>query len=137
MTITARQTKLLHVAKRQIGLDDETYRLALVKIAGVTTSKDLTQEGFTAVMGMFEYCGFRPFEASGKSYGKRKGFATPAQVELIRTLWMEIHRERALDEDALNGWLLKFHKVSSLRFLTEGAAPKVITGLKAWKNRAK
>ena len=137
MTITARQTKLLHVAKRRIGLDDETYRLALVKIAGVTTSKDLTQEGFTAVMGMFEYCGFRPFEASGKRYGKRKGFATPAQIELIRKLWMEIHRQRELDEDALNGWLLKFFKVSSLRFLTEGAAPKVITALKAWKSRAK
>jgi len=136
MTITARQTKLLHVAKRQIGLDDETYRLALVKIAGVTTSKDLTQEGFTAMMGMFEYCGFRPLEASGKSYGKRKGFATPAQIELVRTLWMELHGTRALDEDALNGWLLKFFKVSSLRFLTEQAAPKVITALKKWKSRA-
>ena len=30
-------------------MDDDTYRLALVKIAGVTTSNDLTQDGFEAV----------------------------------------------------------------------------------------
>ena len=117
-------------------MDDDTYRLALVKIAGVTTSNDLTQDGFEAVMGFFDHCGFKPTVAAGASYGSRPGFASPAQVELIRSLWMEVHHERDLDEGALNGWLRKFFKVSSLRFLPVQAAPKVITALKVWKQRA-
>ena len=94
------------------------------------------RQGFDAVMGFFEHCGFRPTVAAGASYGARPGFATPAQVELIRVLWMELHHQRDLDEAALNGWLRKFFKVSSLRFLSAAAAHKVITALKGWKHRA-
>ena len=87
-------------------------------------------------MGFFEHCGFKPTVAAGTSYGNRPGFASPAQVELIRSLWMEVHHTRDLDEAALNGWLRKSFKVSSLRFLPVQAAPKVITALKVWKSRA-
>ena len=135
MTISKQQKTILHVAKTKLGLSDETYRLALVKIAGVITSNDLNTEGFDAIMGFFEHCGFRPTVSAGQSYGNRPGFDSPAQVELIRSLWMEVHHERGLDESALNGWLRKFFKVSSLRFLPVQHAPKVITALKAWKQR--
>ena len=135
MAITSNQKKLIHFAAKKLGLSDDTYRLALVKIGGVTSSNDLTPEGFEALLGYFEYCGFRPLVAEGASYGKRKGFASPAQVELIRTLWMELHRAAELDEAALHGWLNKWFKVSSLRFLTDKTAPKVITALKAMKQR--
>lgn len=136
MTISKRQKAILHVAKGKLGLDDDTYRLVLVKIAGVTTSNDLTQGGFEAIMGFFDHCGFKPTVAAGASYGNRPGFASPAQVELIRSLWMEVHHARDLDEGALNGWLRKFFKVSSLRFLPAATAPKAITALKVWKSRA-
>jgi hypothetical protein len=136
MTISAKQKSILHVAKGKLGLDDDTYRLALVKIAGVTSSTDLTSEGFNAVMGFFEHCGFRPLVAEGVSYGNRPGFASQAQLELIRSLWMELHHAATLDEAALNGWLLKWFKVSSLRFVKAENAPKVITALKLWKRRA-
>ncbi|WP_269814391.1 hypothetical protein [Pseudogemmobacter bohemicus] len=33
------------------------------------------------------------------------------------------------------GWLRKYHKVDSLRFVTLDAARKIITALKAWKAR--
>lgn len=134
--ITKRQKAILYVAKSKLGLDDETYRLALVKIAGVTTSNDLDTAGFEAIMGFFEHCGFRPLTAAGASYGNRRGFASSAQVELIRSLWMEVHDEHQLDEAALNGWLRKFFKVSSLRFLPVQTASRVITALKTWKRRA-
>ena len=134
--ISKRQKAILHVAKAKLGMDDETYRLVLLKVAGVTTSNDLTQDGFEAVMGFFDHCGFKPTVAAGASYGNRSGFASPAQVELIRSLWMEVHREHDLDEGALNGWLRMFFKVSPLRFLPAATAPKVITALKVWKSRA-
>ena len=60
MTITNPQKKLLHVVKGKLGWDDELYRQVLVRIAGVTSSVDLDREGFEAIMGFADYCGFRP-----------------------------------------------------------------------------
>ena len=131
------QKALLHVAKGKLRMNDETYRQVLVRIAGVTTSTDLDREGFEAVMGFFEYCGFQPIDTSAPRYGEGPGMASFAQIELIRELWREIHRERTCDDEALAGWLRKYQKVDSLRFLTAPAARKVITAFMAWKARAR
>lgn len=135
MTLTNPQKAILHVAKSKLHWDDETYRMVLVRIAGVTTSKDLDQDGFAAVMGFAEYCGFRPLERGAPRYGDRPGMATFAQLELIRELWRELHDQATCDDEHLTGWLLKYHKVSSMRFLTLEAARKCIVALKAWKAR--
>lgn len=98
---------LLHVAKGKLRMTEETCRQALVRIAGLPTFTDLDREGFEAVMGFFEDCGFQPSDTSAPRHGE---------------LWREIHRDRACDDEALAGWLRKYQKVDSLRFLTaEGA----------------
>lgn len=135
MSLSRPQTSILHVAKAKLKWDDELYRQVLVRIAGVTTSKDLDQDGFEAVMGFMEFSGFRPLEKGAPRYGNRPGMATYAQLELIRELWRELHDQATCDDDALTGWLLKYHKVSSMRFLTLEAARKCIVALKAWKAR--
>ncbi len=135
MSLSRPQTSILHVAKSKLKWDDETYRLVLVRIAGVETSKDLDQAGFEAVMGFAAYCGFRPLEKGAPRYGNRPGMATYAQLELIRELWRELHDQAVCDDEALTGWLLKYQKVSSMRFLTLEAARKCIVALKAWKAR--
>ncbi len=114
-----------------------SYRTVLARIAGVTTSNDLDQAGFEAVMGFADYCGFRPLGKGAPRYGNRPGMATFAQIELIRELWRELHDQATCDDDALTGWLLKYHTVSSFRFLTLDAARKAITALKAWKTQPK
>jgi Protein of unknown function (DUF1018) len=136
MTIDRRKLALIHVAKTKLNLGDDSYRSALVQIGGVASSKDLDQAGFEAMMGFFEYLGFTPLVAKGPTYGRRPGMASFAQIELIRALWAE-HTHRAYPgEDQLNAWLEHYFKLSSLRFLSAGAAPKVITALKAMKARA-
>lgn len=136
MTISKPQKAILHVAKAKLGLDDDLYRQALVRIAGVTSSTELDQDGFEAVMGFFFYCGFRPLGKGAPRYGNRLGMATYAQLELIRELWREVHDQAQCDDAALMGWLRKFFKVDSMRFLTMDGARKAITALKAWKSRA-
>ena len=135
MTLSRPQKAILHVAKAKLAWSDDDYRSALVRIAGVTTSSDPDQEGFEAMMGFADYCGFRPLAKGAPRYGDRSGMATFAQLELIRELWRELHDQAACDDEALTGWLLKYHKVSSMRFLTLEAARKVIVALKAWKAR--
>lgn len=137
MTLTRPQISLIHVAKAKLGWDDDTYRAVLVRIAGVTTSKDLDQDGFEAVMGFADYCGFKPLGKGAPRYGVRPGMATFAQLELIRELWREVHGQPVCDDAGLSGWMLKYHKVHSMRFLTLDAARKIITALKAWKARPK
>lgn len=136
MTISKAQKAIIHVAKGKLGWDEDTYRQVLIRIAGVTSSTELDQEGFSAVMGFAEYCGFRPLGKGASRYGNRPGMATFAQLELIRELWREVHGARECDDAALLGWLRKFFKVDSMRFLTMEGARKAITALKAWKSRA-
>lgn len=135
MKLSRAQKAILHVAKAKLGWDDDTYRMVLARIAGVTSSVDLDQQGFEAMMGFAHYCGFRPLARGAPRYGDRPGMATFAQLELIRELWREVHGTRTCDDEALTGWLRKFFKVDSMRFLTLDAARKVITALKAWKSR--
>ena len=134
--ISKAQKAIIHVAQGKLGWDEETYRQVLVRIAGVTSSTELDQDGFSAVMGFAEYCGFRPLGKGAPRYGNRPGMASFAQLELIRELWREVHGARECDDAALLGWLRKFFKVDSMRFLTMEGARKAITALKAWKSRA-
>lgn len=134
MSISKKQKAILHVAKGKLKVSDTQYRTALVQIAGVESSTDLDQGGFEAMMGLFEYLGFAPLTARGPDYGARPGMASFAQIELIRVIWSEY--TKGADEDALNKWLLRSFKVSSLRFLTKAAGQKAITALKHMKRRA-
>lgn len=135
MSISKNQLKLVWVAKTRLRINETDFRSALVQIAGVTSTKDLDQDGFRALVGFFEYCGFEPFSKRGEDYGVRPGMASFAQIELIRTLWHEYTRG-AGDEDMLNRWLDHYWKISSLRFLKKATAPRIITALKAMKSRA-
>lgn len=134
MPLSKKQKALIHVAKAKLGLGEDAYRSCLVQIAGVESSAELDRDGFDAIMGYFEYLGFRPVVPRGPTYGERPGFASPAQVLLIRDLWAEYTHGAA--ENALNTWLARCWKVASLRFLTKADAQKAITALKAMKARA-
>lgn len=136
MALARTQYALLNIARKDTGLTEGQYRAALARIAQVESAKNLDQAGFTAMMGMFEWLGFTPTQAQGKDFGKRAGMASFAQVELIRVLWREYTRGAYEGEAELNKWLLRTHKVSSLRFMSHDQARKAITGLKAMKKRA-
>lgn len=129
MPITRNQIKLLHVAKGKLRLADADYRAILVHLAECTSSTELDRAGFEAVMGFFEYLGFKPQEKTGPDYGNRPGMASFAQLELIRSLWSEWSN----GQDGLNTWLKRTFKVDSLRFVTADMAPRIITALKAMK----
>ena len=135
MPLSNSQNRILHVAKAKLKMPDDEYRSSLAVIAGVTSSTELDQAGFEAMMGFFDWMGFKPLQKSGPNYGTRPGMASFAQIELIRVLWREWTGQAlgAVDETGLNTWVKRVFKVDSLRFLTALQAPKVITALKAMK----
>ena len=59
MAIGRRKKALVHIAKEDLRLDDESYRQVLKGVAGVESSTQLTVEGFEKVMRRFEEMGFK------------------------------------------------------------------------------
>ncbi|MBN8479499.1 MAG: regulatory protein GemA [Burkholderiales bacterium] len=83
----------IHIAKAQLGLDDDTYRAMLWTVARVRSAKDLDAGGREAVLLHLRGCGWKDTApAGGTPY--RKG--TPAA--LIRWLWTQLHRAGGVDD---------------------------------------
>lgn len=136
--ISPNQVRLIHVARAAISFPDDTFYRVLQTFGGVNSTADLDGRGFDLVMAYLEVEGFerRPAATAREiDLGRRPGFASPEQLDLIRALWREW--SGADDAAALDTWLERYHRVSSLRFLTAAAAAKAITDLKAMKRRSR
>lgn len=129
-SVTKKQIALLHVAKRNLGLDDDTYRAILARYGRAESAADLDLAGFNHVMRYLTACGFRSTWTK-RTYGYRPTMATPPQVDLIRSLWRKFRGADDPDDVELNKWLHRFHKVGALRFVDNKKAAKVISALRA------
>jgi|GEM_PF-510725 len=130
---------LIHIAKKQLCLDEEAYR-AILSGAGVSSAKEITtDEQFDLVMTAFVRLGFLP---SGKRSPLKKrrtitkktpGMISPRQEYYIRGLWDLA--SRAKDEKSLRAIIKRIGKVDDIRFLTSRAASGVIQALRdiCWK----
>lgn len=152
-TLNASQIALIHLAKKQLGMDDEVYRTMLENVAGVKSSRDLDTEGLEKIMAHLTACGFRKtpgkHEYSGFVAYKRKweafsfcrpGMAQPGQLAAIEADWDAMRWYWAPDgfgnrDLALRAFLQRRFHVDELRFLNFSTAAKVIMALKAIQNR--
>jgi hypothetical protein len=132
--ITKKQIALLHVAKRDLGMADDDYRAILARFGRVESAADLDAKGFYAVMKYFTALGFRSTWTK-RTFGYRPTMATPPQIDLIRSLWRKFSGSEDAEDIELNKWLDRYQKVSSLRFVDNKKAAKVIFALKAMSKR--
>ncbi|TBV12774.1 gp16 family protein [Stutzerimonas kirkiae] len=72
----------IHIAKAQLGLDDETYRALLARVAGVHSAKELTPRQVGAVLAEFQRLGFEPKPAT-KRAGRNKPNAATERKALV------------------------------------------------------
>jgi hypothetical protein len=56
--LAAKKLAVVHVAKTQLGLEDDDYRAILTAEAGVRSARDLNDAGFDRVMARFARLGF-------------------------------------------------------------------------------
>jgi hypothetical protein len=59
MPIGRKKKALVHIAKEDLNLDQESYRQILKGVAGVESSTQLTVQGFEKVMKRFQEMGFK------------------------------------------------------------------------------
>jgi len=129
---------IIHLAKKQIGLDDEAYR-AILSGAGVASAKDITTElQFNTVMGAFLRLGFLPSRHGGlnkyhSSIPGAGGMISRRQEYYIKGLWSLASRVK--DEKSLRRMIKRIGKVDDIRFLSRRSASAVILALRdiCWK----
>lgn len=116
----------IHVAKTQLGLDDETYRALLARVAGVRSAKDLNKRQIGAVLAEFERLGFQPKPT--KKAGRKAPKAAPdrqAQIGKIEAFLAEAGRPWSY-ADAM---ALRMFKVERVEWLDADQLRRMITAL--------
>lgn len=127
----------LHVAKKQLGLDDETYRAKLQRITGKSSAKDMSESERQSALAVFRNEGFQPAANSRRANGQTKltgRFAKKLQALWIAAWNLGIVRER--DDAALITFVKRQTGIDHTRWLRAGAdANRAIEALKAWVAR--
>ncbi|WP_409284337.1 gp16 family protein [Pseudomonas protegens] len=132
-----RYIKLIHVARREMRMDDETYRLMLSGMTGLdgaTSTADLSVPNLQRVLEQLKQRGFKP---RPNKAGTRPR-ANDEQSRKIRSLWLELHDLGAVrdpSEEALANFVKSMTKVSALQWLNVAQASRVIENLKQWQHR--
>ncbi|PWE52132.1 GemA protein [Metarhizobium album] len=123
----------IHVAKKQLGLDDDTYRAKLVLITGKASTKEMTEGERQEVLTELRRDGFQPKSTARRPDGRQKltgKFAGKLQALWIGAYNLGIVPDR--DDAALIGFVRRQTHIDQVRWLHHGEdANKVIEALKA------
>ncbi|MCG8991482.1 regulatory protein GemA [Laribacter hongkongensis] len=128
-----RLIKLIHVAKRDLALDDDSYRTILQRIGKKTSAADLTVPELEKVLEHMKRSGFKVRSKKGD-----RPQASDDQSKMIRGLWLELagmEVVRNSSEAALGAFVKRMAKVDTLQWLSTEQASQVIEHLKEWRER--
>ena len=110
MKIGSKQKALIHVAKTQLGLDDERYRDLLRSTCGVESAKELDYIQYDKLLKRFRELGFKVSHKKGHRQPYLQapnrdpsGLPSPAHLKKINDLyeqlgWMEPERRIGLNQ---------------------------------------
>lgn len=123
----------IHVAKKQLGLDDETYRAMLMRVTGKSSAREMTEQERKRVVAELRGKGFKP--ASKGTRKRLEGvFAGKLQALWIGGWNLGVVRDKT--DAALISFVQRQTGVDHVRFLHHPEdASKAIDGLKAWLTR--
>ncbi|WP_034112602.1 gp16 family protein [Pseudomonas sp. UBA4034] len=121
------QLSKIHIAKKDLGLDDDTYRALLQRVAGVTSSKDITPMQAVAVLAEFKRLGWEQ-----KSKPLTKGRAVPNVAPGRGKLVGKIHAflaEANRPWEYADGMALRMFKVERVDWLDAKQLGSLVSAL--------
>ncbi|WP_336802008.1 regulatory protein GemA [Kaistia sp. MMO-174] len=126
----------IHVAKKALALDDDTYRDVLGRVTGKRSAKDLTVIECGRVLDEFKRLGFKPMpvrRASG-AVEMEGPYGGKLQALWISAWNLGVVRDRS--DRALVSFVERQTGIERTRFLRDAKeAAKAIEGLKKWIGR--
>ena len=127
---------MIHIAKQQLGMDDDTYRDMLWTVARVRSSAGLDWQGRKKVLDHLKARGFKV--TASKTKPQSRALADDPQSKKIRELWLVLHSSGKVknpSEAALAAFVKRLTGVEALQWLTSAQASTVIEALKKWLAR--
>ncbi|MHB2265833.1 regulatory protein GemA [Aliihoeflea sp. PC F10.4] len=123
----------MHVAKKQLGLDEETYRAVLVRVTGKESAKTMSEAERNRVVEEFRKQGFKKAsKAASRAFDGP--FAKKLQALWIGAWNLGLVRDRG--DQALTTFIKRQTGIDAARFLRNAHdAAHVIEPLKAWMAR--
>lgn len=115
----------VHIARKELALNEETYRAMLVSVTGHNSAADLNAQQLEAVLKSLKAAGFKP--KASKKFGKRPNVAAGKEVLLSKI--------EALLADAKRPWSYadamaqRMFKVEKLSWLDEMQLRKLMQAL--------
>lgn len=125
--------KLIHVAKRELRLDEPTYRTILLAVGKSESLSAMSVPNMTTVLDHLKKQGFQVRSRAGD-----RTQATGAFARKVRALWLFLHTlgvVRDPSERALNAYVKRIAKVDDLRWVRIDGEEVVIETLKKWAMR--
>ena len=127
----ARRVRLakVHIAKKQLRLDDDDYRQILFDETGQTSAGDCTAAQLDTLLQRFEALGFKPVPKNGGSKPARHPMASKA-----RAMWISLHQlgvVRNPNEGALEVFASRQLGCDRLAWAKQSHGGKLIEALKS------
>lgn len=140
-----RLIRLIHVAKRDLLMDDDSYRAVLAKVAKKTSAADLTIPELERTLEHFKRCGFKVRSKSKPAGSSQPAKAKPSrplahdpEAKKIRALWLLLYQLGAVrnaSEEALAAYVKRIAKVDALQWINGEQAEMLIESMKKWAMR--
>lgn len=127
-----REITLIQIARRQLGMEDDSYYAMLWSVARVHSSTELDFAGRKKVLEHLEACGFK------RTKPQARKLADDPQSKMIRALWLRLHevgKVRNPSETALAAFVKSQTKRDDLHWLSGKEASALIEQLKKWLAR--
>ncbi|PMN73685.1 gp16 family protein [Enterovibrio norvegicus] len=145
-----RLIQLIHVGKRELQLDDDTYRALLKRETGSDSCKVMRVDELDKVLSAIERQGFKRKKSNNPKQPKKrlspKTQGKPDVISKIRALWITMAKEGIIrdgSETALDAYVRRMTKrqngkgVDHIAWCDDEQAFRVIEALKQWLNRMK
>lgn len=120
----------IHIAKKQLGLDEDTYRAMLLQHGGASSSKDLTSAGAAKVLAHLKRCGFKSTTAAKAGRSRPNvGVDRKAQLRKVEALLADAGRPWAYADALVKKLFANTTKVERIDFCDNIHLGKVIAAL--------
>lgn len=116
------QLSKIHVAKKDLGMDDESYRAMLARVAGVTSAKDLNPRQVGLVLREFERLGWK------QKPGRARPHAAADRAKLVGKIEAQL-AEAGRPWDYADALAKRLYKVERLEWLDARQLGGVVTAL--------
>lgn len=123
----------IHVAKKELRLDEDTYRAALEQVVGKSSAGECTDAELSRLADHFRRLGWAP-----KKAGPKRAPSTNPHVRKVWAVWGDLERSGALrhpGKAALYAFVERMTGVTDPHWLSPEQANQVVEGLKAWLRR--